>query len=246
MFSGSALAVAGIAGLVSAGISSQGAKSAANAQANATNQATANQARQFDLTRADYAPYLAAGTGAVDKLSTLMGTGGDPNAPDYGSLNKKFSLADFWSDPVTMASYQSGLDIGTKALQNQAGARGSLNSGAQLKALTRFGTDYTGNQAAGSQARFVGDQTNTYNRLAGIAGTGQTAAGTVAQTGQAATTNTGNLLTAQGNARGAAAIATGNAYGNAFTNTANNYMQQQTLNQLLAQQNQPNQNGYTF
>lgn len=78
---------------------------------------------------------------------------------------QKFTLADFWDDPVTKASYQSGLDLGEKAVKNMASARGGLNSGATLKALTRFGTDYTGQQAAGSQARFVNDQNNAYSRF---------------------------------------------------------------------------------
>jgi len=167
-----------------------------------------------------------------------------PGTPGFGDLTKKFTLADFWDDPVTKASYQSGLDQGTKSLTNMAGARGNLNSGAQLKALTRFGTDYTGNQAAGSQARFVGDQTNLYNRLSGIAGTGQTAtnstvnsgantAGTIANLGAQTSNTIGGLLSAQGNARGAAAIAGGNALSGGLSNASNYYGQQQTLDKLL-------------
>ena len=151
----------------------------------------------------------------------------DPAAnSDYGSLNKKFTLADFWDDPVTQASYQQGLDQGTKALGNIAGARGNRNSGAQLKALTRFSTDYTGNQAAGSQARYVGDQTNLYNRLAGIAGSGQTAVNTGVQAGQNTANTVSGLLTSQGNARGAAAISRGNAIGGAIQNVGNIFANQ--------------------
>lgn len=239
--------VAAVGAVAGAAIGSQGAKSAANDQANATNSATGEQRYQFDVAQQNQAPFLAQGTSAVNQLGDLMGTSGNQGAPGYGSLNKKFSLADFWSDPVTMASYQSGLDLGTKALQNAASARGSLNSGGQLKALDRFATDYTGQQAAGSQARYVADQTNTFNRLSGLAGTGQTAATNLGQTGQAAASNIGNLLTAQGNARGAAAIAQGNAYGNAFSTAGNAYSQQQTLNALMANQNQnQNQNNQTY
>lgn len=150
---------------------------------------------------------------------------GTPNA-GFGDLLKKFTLADFWDDPVTQASYQQGMDQGTKALANMAGARGNRNSGAQLKALTRFGTDYTGNQAAGSQARFVGDQTNLYNRLAGISGTGQTAATNTAQFGQNTANTVGGLLTAQGNARGAAEIYGGNALRGASRNVGNIFANQ--------------------
>lgn len=156
-----------------------------------------------------------------------------PDPEGFGALNKKFTLADFWDDPVTKASYQQGLDQGTKALSNMAASRGSLNSGATMKALTRFGTDYTGNQAAASQARYVGDQTNLYNRLAGVAGTGQTAATNSAQMGQNTANTIGGMMTAQGNARGAAAIAGGNAMGGALSGIGNYFQQQNTLNKIL-------------
>lgn len=38
--------------------------------------------------------------------------------------------------------YQFGLDEGAKTVQASAAARGGLNSGATLKALTKFGNDY--------------------------------------------------------------------------------------------------------
>ena len=84
-------------------------------------------------------------------------------APDagYGDLNRRFTLSDFWDDPVTQASYQFGLDEGRRALNNMAGARGNRNSGAQVRALTRFGTDYTGQRAGESYSRFYGDQDRT-------------------------------------------------------------------------------------
>lgn len=143
--------------------------------------------------------------------------------PGYGDLTKKFTLADFWDDPVTKASYQQGLNQGTKAISNMAGAAGSRNSGATLKALTRFGTDYTGNQAAGSQARFVNDQTNLYNRMAGVAGTGQIATTNTAQMGQNTANTIGGMLTAQGNARGAAAISGANTASGGIQNAANTF-----------------------
>lgn len=182
-----------------------------------------NSAEEGNLYRAGYQQYLQ------DFAATNPATRG----ADFGSLNKKFSLADFWDDPVTKASYQFGLDEGTKALENMAGARGNRNSGAQLKALSRFATDYTGQQAGQSYNRFYGDQDRTFNRLSGVAGTGQTAATNTAQMGQ----NTGNtisgLISAQGNARGAASIAGGNAMGGALNTVGNYFSQQNTLDKLL-------------
>lgn len=240
--------IASIAGpVVGALLQSNSAENAANQQQQGTDAAIAESRRQYDLSRgdllsqnatnrADLEPWRTAGASAIGDLSGKMAPG--------GSLTKNFTLADFWADPVTQASYQSGLDLGEKGLRNMAAARGSLNSGAQLKALTRFGTDYTGQQAAGSQARFAGDQTNLYNRLAGIAGTGQNAtnnmvssgsntASTIAGLGANNASTIGGLLSSQGNARGAATLAGGNAYGSAFNTIGNYYGQQQTLDKLL-------------
>lgn len=147
-------------------------------------------------------------------------------------LTRRFTVDDFWNDPVTKLSHQFGLDEGRKGIDRMAGASGMRRSGQTLKALTKFGTDYTGQQAASSQQRFVGDQTNVYNRLAGIAGTGQTAATTTGALGAANSANVGNLLTAQGNARGASAIAQGNAWGGAFNTIGNWWNQKNMLDQM--------------
>jgi len=152
---------------------------------------------------------------------------------DFGAFNKKFSVADFESDPVTQVSLKYGLDLGTKAIDRGAGAAGLRNSGATMKALTRFGQDYAGSKASESYGRFYGDQDRIFNRLSGLAGTGQTATmGTAALGGQSAQ-NVGNLLTAGANARGAAAIGTANAYGGALNTVGSYYAQKQMLDKIL-------------
>ena len=238
----------------SALIGSDAASSASDAQASASRDAAASterssaasvaeQRRQYDIAREDYAPWRAAGGPAVTRLSQLLGLSA---GPDSGALNRKFSVADFMDDPITRLSYQSGLDLGTQAIDRMAGARGSRNSGATLKALSRFGTDYTGAKAGESYNRFYGDQERDFNRLAGISGVGQTAARDTAAAGSNAANNIGNIMTAQGNtlgsiygaqgnARGAAAIAQGNIWGGAAQNIGNWYGRNQMLNQYLNQ-----------
>lgn len=174
-------------------------------------QGVTEQRGALDRGMADLAPYREAGAGAINNLSDLMGTSGRTGNAGYGDLTKKFTLADFWDDPVTKASFQTGLDTGTKSLEDMARSNGSLNSGATLKALSRFGTDYTGGQAAGSQARFVGDQNNTYNRLTGISNIGQNAV----NSGNTLGFNTASNIANQGNSMA-------NAAGNFRAGTANN------------------------
>ena len=158
--------------------------------------------------------------------------GPDSSAADYGSLNRKFTLADFWDDPVTKASYQMGLDQGTKGINNMAGARGGRDSGATLKALTRFGTDYTGQQAAGSQQRYKADKAATYNRYSGLAGSGQVAQQATSAAGQNMGNNVSGLISGMGNARGAAAIAGGNAWQSGLQNIGNWYNQNQMIDRI--------------
>src|SRR3990167_3014709 len=239
----------------SALIGSDAASSASDAQAVASRDAAAaterssaesvaEQRRQYDLARADYAPWREAGGPAVTRLSQLLGIG-DPTAPDFGTLNKKFSVADFMGDPITSLGYESGLNLGKEAIDRMSGARGTRNSGATLKALSRFGTDYTGQKAGESYNRFYGDQERRANRLAALSGIGQTAARDTATAGSGAATNIGNILTAQGNtlgniysaqgnARGAAALAQGNIWGGASQNIGNWYNQNRMLNRYLS------------
>ena len=169
-----------------------------------------------------------------------------------GDLTRKFSVADFWSDPVVQLGYQSGLDLGTKALRNAAPLTTGLDSGAALKELTRFGTDYTGRtMAAPSQQRFVDTQTNQYNKLAGMAGIGQTAtnAGVNAGTNAANSissiygttgSNIAGLISGQGNASAAARIAGANAWGGGLQSISNYWQQQNLLDRL---QNRPRAGG---
>lgn len=152
--------------------------------------------------------------------------------PADSPLMRKFSISDFWNDPVVQASYQSGLDLGTKALKNAAPLTTGLDSGAALKELTKFGTDYTGNMAAGSQARFVGDQGNQFNKLAALSGIGQTAVNTNTTAGMNAANNTSNLIAGNANAQGAAKIAGANAFSGGVNSVANYWQQQQMLSKL--------------
>jgi hypothetical protein len=160
---------------------------------------------------------------------------GDPSSQQQGGgeLTRKFTVNDFWADPVTKLGYQAGLDQGEKAIGNMAGARGMKNSSATIKDLMRFGTDYSGQKAGESYGRFYGDQDRTFNRLSGIAGTGQTAATNTASLGSQSAGRVGDIMTSAGNARGASAIAKGNAFSGALNTVGNWWSQNQMLDKIL-------------
>lgn len=147
-------------------------------------------------------------------------------------LNRTFSVDDFWKDPVVQLGYQSGLDLGTKALKNAAPLTTGLDSGAALKELTKFGADYTGQQAGASQTRFEANKTNIYNRLMGLVSGGQTANAVDASVGATTSTNNTNLISSQGNATAARTLAQGNAQAGGISSIANWWNQQQTLDRL--------------
>ena len=147
-------------------------------------------------------------------------------------LNRRFTVSDFYDDPVTKLSMEYGLNEGRKAIDLGAGAAGLRNSGATLKALTKFGTDYAGGQAAGSEGRFKDWQSRIFSNLSGVAGVGQNATNATASAGAGMASGIANTLTgtagrigdlysSMGNARGAASIAGGNAWGNAFGTIGN-------------------------
>lgn len=222
-----------IASIGAALIGRKSSKSAQNAQSNSDAEAIAEQRRQYDLTRSDSAPWREAGSAGISRLSHLLGLKQSGDTSDYGALNKKFSISDFMDDPIIKLSYQSGLDLGTQAIERMTASRGSRNSGATLKALSRFGTDYTGQKSGESYNRFYGDQDRTFNRLSGVSGAGQVSTTALGGVGSATSTNIGNLLSAGGNARGAAAIARGNLYSGAVQNIGDWYNRNKMLDRVL-------------
>lgn len=158
--------------------------------------------------------------------------------PAFGSLTRNFTMADFEADPVAQLGFEYGLNQGTSAINKRAAAMGGYDSGATLKALTRFGNDYGNTKANESYNRFVNNQTNLFNRLSGLSGTGQQSANFVGAAGANMASNVGNLYAGMGNARGAASIAQGNAWSNALGGVAN------ALGNAWTQYQQPQNQGF--
>ena len=122
------------------------------------------------------------------------------------------------SDP----GYQFGMEQGTRALNSGAASRGMTYSGAQGKALQRYGNDYAGSKL---------DQ--SFNRLASVAGIGQTANTVGAATGQNYASNTGQTLQGMGNARGSGYVGASNAWNHGIGNSLNGLQQDELLSRLF-------------
>ena len=198
--------VAGTA-LVGAVAGSEASRRGASQQANAANNATAEQRRQFDLLYGDQQPFREAGQNAVRELAGLSGYNPAPSAE------------------MVMAEpgYQFGLDQGRNAIQGTAAARGGLYSGNALKELTRYGGDYATTRYGQANDRAQQAFGNRWNRLASLAGLGQTS---VQQTGNAGM-NFGNMagsnMMGAGNAQAASGMQQANIWGNA-ANQLGGYM----------------------
>lgn len=188
----------------------------ANAQKQATDKASATQKAMYEQTRADLAPFRAAGVTGTNALMAQL--------PDLTS-EIKLDNATLQQLPGYNFTRQQGL----KAAQNSAAARGLGSSGAATKGAVNFATG-TANQYAGdAYNRALAGREQRFNALMGTANLGSNAA---AQTGNFATQtgqNIGANTIAGGNAQAAGLVGAGNS----LVNGANNYMGYQYANQLL-------------
>lgn len=205
-------------------LGSSDASKAADAQENASNKADATQRYEYDTTRADNQPFHDAGVSALGSLTNGLLPG--------GQFSRRFSASDLNADPVYQNGLQFGLNEGTKAINRSGNAAGSYYSPATAKALMRFGNDYATTKGADAYNRFNTDETNMFNRYAGIAGVGQQANSLVANAGQNAANNISQNQIGAGNARASGYIAQGNAINGALGQGLNQYQNQQYMNIL--------------
>ncbi len=117
-------------------------------------------------------------------------------------------------------SYQFRLGEGMKALERQAAARGGLISGGALKAAQRYGQDYASQEFG-----------NAYNRLAAMAGIGQTSSTNMGNAAGAFGANAGQNYMGAANARASGYV--GGA--NALTGGLNQYLNYTQGQNLLAE-----------
>lgn len=206
------VAAAVIGGSVVGGLISSGAsKSAANTQAASSDKAAQMAQAQYDQTRADQAPWRAAGETALSSLTGGLAPG--------GQFTKDFTMADYQADP----GYAFRLSEGQKGIESAASARGSQYSGATLKALARFNSDQASQEYGAAYNRFTTDQSNDFNRLASVAGVGQTAVAQTAAAGQAATQTAATAVQNAGTARASGYVGVGNAINGTLGTIANQY-----------------------
>lgn len=186
-----AAAVAAGGAIYAANKQSSAAKDAANASTNATNASIGEQRRELDINQANQQPYLDTGKSALSTLAGMYGLNGQGNGkPDYSA---------FFSSP----DYQATLQQNQQALDRDAAARGSLFSGGHSADVMQFGQNLAAQQFG-----------NYYNRLAGLAGIGQTSANQLGAYGQNYANAVGNLNMQNAQAQTNSIYGRANAYSN--------------------------------
>lgn len=194
MPAGWAAAIGAVGAIGGAFIAGNSAENAAETQAESTAAGIGEQRRQADRAYADQAAYRTAGKNALGTLQT--------------EIDRPTTAADAMSDP----GYEFGMRQGQMALDRKAAAAGGRISGASLKSASQYATDYA---SSGFNAAYQRKQ-DRLNRLASIAGLGQTATNSSAASGANSANAITGLLTSQGNASAAGQLAQGNIWGNAI------------------------------
>lgn len=214
-----AVAVAGSA-VVGGVVASNASSKAANAQTQAADKASDTQLQMFDQQRTDSAPWRAAGTTALSQM--LAGT------KDGGEFNRNFTMADFVKDP----GYDFRMQQGQQGLDRSAAARGGALSGGAIKASERYNQDYASGEYGKAYDRYNNDLTTRYNRLANIAGTGQTATAQIGQQGTQVAGQLGENYMQAGNARASGYVGQANAIQGAGQTIGNYFQTQQLMSQM--------------
>ena len=212
-----------IAGSIASGlISGFFGNKAAKAQAKAalTGQRESNELleRMFQQGRRDQEPFRQAG---IRSLGTLE--------EEIDPLTRAFSLDDFQQDPGFLFRQSEG----EKGIERAAAARGGFDSGATLKALTRFNQDIASNEFTNAFNRDRIVRGDRFNRLLSLVGRGQGATNQITQLGaNIAGQQANNIVNAHnlaGNARASGFANLSNSLTGGISSAANSF----NLNSLL-------------
>ena len=223
-------AVAG-ATVVGSYLQSQGAKNAAQTQADAAARAQSQVLAAGAEGAQQYAPYTAYGQTALSALGN--------NMPYF---QQQFTNQDLNANLAPNYGFQ--LQQGQGANLSAANATGGTSSGNALKSLQDYTQGFAGTAYQNAFSNFQNQRTNIYNQLMGGSQLGLQGATGAANALIGTGTNVANIGTGAANAQAASQIAQGNAYGGAIQNIGNlTYLSSLGKGQTL---NTTPSNGQTF
>ena len=198
-------AASGISGLMGAGASKAAGQQQAQAsmmsaliQAQQAQAAQAAQERMYRESVERMEPFRQGGVAATNRMQELYGIGGSPTAAGYGSYAQPFGMQDFEMDP----GYAFRVQQGQQAIDRSAAAQAGLQSGAALKAATRYGQEAGSQEYGNAYNRFLQQRELQLQALQGLASPGATTAGTMGQIGTTTGANIANTMLGAGQALG--------------------------------------------
>jgi hypothetical protein len=187
-------------------IGQQGAQGGGDMAWGAANQGNQQIQNQIKTNRAQSSSWTGSGTSALGKITNLLGLGELTQEGNNDGIywvkgdNAKGLQTNALADFQTTPGYQFRQEEGTKALDRSAASKGAVRSGAQIKAVTKFGQDIASEE--------YGNYLSSLFNLAGMGGQAQ-------QSTQSANSGLaiggGNMLTQGGIARGSAYASGANA-----------------------------------
>jgi hypothetical protein len=206
--------------LGSAYLQSKSSEKGAQTQADAANRASDLQYQMFETQNEQQKPYREAGYQALKDIASRQDYFTTP-----GGTLKPFTAADLKSNLAPNYEFMKNQGLGAITQNVNVGGGGSNVDIAR----TKFAEDYASNAYQNALSNYVTqqqigfgqgqtNQTNIFNKLAAIAGIGQTSLGSTGNQSVAAGESIGNMMSNAGTAIGAGQVAQGNIYGSAFSN----------------------------
>tara|TARA_R110000744_G_scaffold56386_3_gene118962 strand:- start:1122 stop:1835 length:714 start_codon:yes stop_codon:yes gene_type:complete len=183
----------------------KGAKTGAAAEERMADKNLAFQREMADEQRADFQPWRDAGQRALASIEQGIESG----AFEVGKINLE-------DDPGYRVRMQEGID----ALDASASARGRLLSGAQDKAITRFGQEQGSKEYANAYARELQQKQQKYNILSNISQGGQSSAAGQAQASGQLASSGGNIMANTGRSQNIMNQNAGNARASGYQDQA--------------------------
>jgi len=209
-------ALLSLSNLLGGGIGALAARSAANTQANASNNATAATLGMFNTINQQQAPWRQAGANALGTIGQMQ--------PYF---NHQFDANDLKTNLAPNYDFmlKQGLGATSNAMNLQTGWSGNT-----LKGINDYAQNYAGNAYQNAFNNYTANQSNIFNRLASIAGLGQQANTSTAQAGTSAAQTAAGSMQNAGAAQAAGTVGMSNALSGGINNAASWYALPQILN----------------
>ena len=220
-----AVAIGGSAllGLYGANKQAGAAQSASQLQYQATQSAADQQRQMFDILNAQQGPYRQAGTQALTNINEML-----PYFTQQAPAYKPFTAADLKTNLAPNYEFMKQQGLGATSQAMNVGGGGSNID----LARTKFAEDYASkayqdalqNYMTQQQQGFTQgqtQQTNIYNRLASLAGVGQTAQTQAQNLGTTTAANIGQLGISGATALGGGQVAGANVMAGGYGQVGN-------------------------